>query len=202
MPLVELSVENLAIIERVRLPLTRGFTVLTGETGAGKSLVVDALALALGARAASDQVRSGSDSAQVEAIFDEVGHEPDDPLADALAAGEGLLIVRREVSADGRSLARVNDRTVTVGSLAALSGRLAEIHGQHEQQRLLLPERQLALLDRFGGLGGQVGLVAEAHQGSLSVTFWQTEQRTVFSFSSMIACASAIASSGGMRSRW
>jgi len=164
MPLVELLVENLAVIERVRLPLTRGFTVLTGETGAGKSLVVDALSLVLGARAATDQVRSGTDSARVEAVFDEVGFEPDDPLADLLAAGDGLAIVRREVSADGRSLARVNDRSVTVGSLAALGSRLAEIHGQHDQQRLLAPERQLALLDRVADLAEGAAAVAEAYR--------------------------------------
>ena len=164
MPLVELLVENLAVIERVRLPLTRGFTVLTGETGAGKSLVVDALSLVLGARAATDQVRSGTDAARVEAIFDEVGFEPDDPLADLLAAGDGLAIVCREVSADGRSLARVNDRSVTVGSLAALGSRLAEIHGQHDQQRLLAPERQLALLDRVADLAEGAAAVAEAYR--------------------------------------
>ncbi len=164
MPLVELLVENLAVIERVRLPLTRGFTVLTGETGAGKSLVVDALSLVLGARAATDQVRAGTDAARVEAIFDEVDYKPDDPLADLLAAGDGLVIVRREVSADGRSLARVNDHTVTVGSLGALGSRLAEIHGQHDQQRLLAPERQLALLDRVGDLAGRTAAVGEAYR--------------------------------------
>lgn len=160
MSLVELSVENLAVIERVRLPLSRGFTVLTGETGAGKSLLVDALALALGARASADQVRSGADATRVEAVFDGVEPLPDDPLNELLAAGDGLAILRREVSADGRSLARVNERTVTIGSLAELGTRLAEIHGQHEQQRLLVPEHQLALLDRFGG--HQSALVAVA----------------------------------------
>jgi DNA repair protein RecN (Recombination protein N) len=153
MSLVELTVENFAVLERVRLPLSRGFTVLTGETGAGKSLIVDALALALGARATADLVRAGTDAARVEAVFDGVAPGPDDPLADVLGAGEGSAIVRREVSADGRSVARLNDRSVTVGGLAALGERLAEIHGQHEQQRLLAADRQLELLDRFGELG-------------------------------------------------
>jgi DNA repair protein RecN (Recombination protein N) len=153
MALIELSVENLAVIEAVRLRLSPGFTAVTGETGAGKSLVVDAVALALGARATADQVRSGSDGTRIEAIFDAPPSEPDDPLSDLLEAGEGLLIVRREVAPEGRSLARLNDRTVTVGSLAALGSRLGEIHGQHEQQRLLEPDRQLALLDRFGAHG-------------------------------------------------
>ncbi len=151
MPLVELTVANLAVLEQVRLPLARGFTVLTGETGAGKSLVVDALALALGARAAADQVRTGADGLRVDAVFEEVPAAPDTPLDDVVTAEGGMAIVRREVSADGRSSARVNDRPVTVGGLAALGSRLAEIHGQHEQQRLTESAHQLELLDRFGG---------------------------------------------------
>ncbi len=164
MSLVELTVENLAVIEHVRLPLSRGFTVLTGETGAGKSLLVDALALALGARATSDQVRTGTDATRVEAIFDEVTVGDDEPLADVLSGADGMAIVRREVSADGRSLVRVNDRSVTVGGLAALGARLAEIHGQHEQQRLLAPDRQLELLDRHGGLDARREAVGEAYR--------------------------------------
>jgi DNA repair protein RecN (Recombination protein N) len=178
MSLIELTVENLAVIERVRLPISRGFTVLTGETGAGKSLVVDALALALGARATADLVRSGTDAARVEAIFDGVVALDDDPLADALAAGDGMAIVRREVGADGRSMVRVNDRSVTVGGLAALGERLAEIHGQHEQQRLLAAERQLALLDRFADLGARVEAVASAHQAWRSTVARAAEMLT------------------------
>ena len=164
MALRELTVENLAVVERVRMPLAPGFTVLTGETGAGKSLVVDAVALALGARARGDQVRSGADAARVEAVFDAPATEADDPLGDVLAAGEGIAIVRREIGADGRSVARVNDRTVTVGSLAALGGRLGEIHGQHEGQRLLDPTRQLELLDGYGRHAALRDRVEEAHR--------------------------------------
>jgi DNA repair protein RecN (Recombination protein N) len=164
MSLRELTVENLAVIERTRLPLTGGFTVLTGETGAGKSLVVDALALALGARATADLVRTGASAARVEAVFDEVAPPgEEDPLADVITAGEGSVIVRREVTADGRSTVRVNDRSVTVGGLAGLGERLAEIHGQHEQQRLLAADRQLALLDRYGGLDEQRSGVQAAY---------------------------------------
>jgi DNA repair protein RecN (Recombination protein N) len=164
MALRELTVENLAVVERVRLTLAPGFTVLTGETGAGKSLVVDAVALVLGARASSDQVRSGADSLRVEAIFDAPVLDAADAMADAVAAGEGSVIVRREVAADGRSVARVNDRTVTVGGLATLGEALGEIHGQHDQQRLLQPARQLALLDGFGGSEPLVARVADAHR--------------------------------------
>jgi DNA repair protein RecN (Recombination protein N) len=164
MALRELTVENLAVVESVRLELAPGFTVLTGETGAGKSLVVDAVALVLGARASSDQVRAGADAARVEAVWDAPSVSGEDPMADVVAAGEGSVIVRREVGADGRSTVRVNDRAVTVGGLASLGARLGEIHGQHEQQRLLEPARQLALLDGFGGHGELLGAVGAAHR--------------------------------------
>ena len=164
MSLRELTVENLAVVESVRVRLAPGFTVLTGETGAGKSLVVDAVALALGARASADEVRSGTDAARVEAIFDAPPPLDEDPLADLLAEGDGLAIVRREVGADGRSVARLNDRAVTVGSLSALGGRLGEIHGQHEQQRLLEPARQLTLLDAYGDLRPAAEAVAGLHR--------------------------------------
>ncbi|MGI8659068.1 MAG: DNA repair protein RecN [Candidatus Limnocylindria bacterium] len=164
MALRELTVENLAVVESVRLPLGDGLTVLTGETGAGKSLVVDALALALGARADTNQVRSGAAAARVEAIFDAPELADDDPMHDVVAAGDGSLIVRREVAADGRSVARVNDRSVTVGGLAGLGARLGEIHGQHDQQRLLEPQRQLALLDGFGGHAALLQTVWECHR--------------------------------------
>ncbi len=164
MALRELTVENLAVVERVRLELAPGFTVLTGETGAGKSLVVDAVALALGARASTDQVRAGTDAARVEAVFDAPALEPDDPMADLVAEGEGTVIVRREVGADGRSVARLNDRAVTVGGLASVGQRLGEIHGQHDQQRLLEPARQLALLDGFGAHDELIHAVAGAHR--------------------------------------
>jgi DNA repair protein RecN (Recombination protein N) len=178
MALRELTVENLAVVERVRLSLAPGFTVLTGETGAGKSLVVDAVALVLGARAASDQVRSGADALRVEAIFDAPALDPDHPMAEAVADGEGSVIVRREVGADGRSVGRVNDRAVTVGGLAALGGELGEIHGQHDQQRLLEPGRQLALLDGYGGNGPLVARVAEAHRAWRATVAAATELLT------------------------
>jgi len=162
MTLRELTVEHLAVVERVRLELAPGFTVLTGETGAGKSLVVDAVALVLGARASADQVRSGAGAARIEAVFDAPAMADEEPLADVVAAGEGTVIVRREVGADGRSSVRVNDRAVTVGGLASLGARLGEIHGQHDQQRLLEPARQLALLDGFAAHAPLLDAAGEA----------------------------------------
>jgi DNA repair protein RecN (Recombination protein N) len=178
MALIELAVSNLAVIDSVRLRLSRGFVVVTGETGAGKSLVVDALALALGARGASELIRSGASSLRVEAIFDDVPRDPTDPLDELVDLEEGSLIVSREVTTDGRSLARVNDRTVTVGALAAFGARLAEIHGQHEHQRLFAADRQRALLDRFGGHDVLLTEVADAWREWRAVTAQAAELLT------------------------
>jgi DNA repair protein RecN (Recombination protein N) len=134
--LLEVSVQDLALIERVRLQLGPGLNVLTGETGAGKSLLIDALGLALGARADTTLVRHGADAARVEALFDRVP-EP--------------LIAVREVGANGRSTARLDDQAVTAARLGETVGPIVEIHGQHEQSRLLDERWQRELLDAFGG---------------------------------------------------
>src|SRR5450759_5719522 len=138
--LLELAVVDLALIERVRITFAAGFNVLTGETGAGKSLLIDALGLALGARADLSLVRHGADTARVEALFDRIP-EP--------------LIAIRDVGAAGRSTARLDDETVTAGRLAQVTGPLVEIHGQHDQQRLLDEAWQRDLLDPFGGHGDE-----------------------------------------------
>jgi DNA repair protein RecN (Recombination protein N) len=134
--LLELTVTDLALIERLRLELAPGLNVFTGETGAGKSLLIDALGLAVGARADSTLVRHGAETARVTALFDRLP-EP--------------LIAAREVSAAGRSTARLDDEPVTAARLADVAGALVEIHGQHDQQRLLDERWQRDLLDAFGG---------------------------------------------------
>lgn len=144
----ELAVRDLALIERVRVAFGPGLTVITGETGAGKSLLIDALGLVMGARADSTLVRHGATGARVEALFErEAEPEP--------------LICVREVSAEGRSIARVDDESVTAARLAAVVEPLVEIHGQHEQQRLLSSAWQRDVLDAFGGHAGLRGAVAE-----------------------------------------
>jgi DNA repair protein RecN (Recombination protein N) len=147
MRLLELAVRDLALIESVRVAFAPGFSVITGETGAGKSLLIDALTLVLGGRADSNLVRHGAEAARVEALFDDLP-EP--------------LICAREVSVGGRSLARINDETVTAGRLAAVVGPLVEIHGQHEQQRLLSAGWQRDVVDAFGGHDGLRAEVAGA----------------------------------------
>ncbi len=145
--LLELAVVDLALLERVRIAFAAGLNVVTGETGAGKSLLIDALGLALGARADPGLVRHGAETARVEALFDRLP-EP--------------LVCVREVAASGRSVARVDDETVTAGRLAATAGPLVEIHGQHEQARLLDERWQRDLLDAHGGLEGERGAMAAA----------------------------------------
>jgi DNA repair protein RecN (Recombination protein N) len=147
----ELSIRNLAVVEEAVVPFAAGLNVLTGETGAGKSIVVDALLLITGARAQPDWIRTGADAALVEAVFeidpagpvaallDEAGHHP----------GDGQLVVKRELARSGRHRAFVNDGAATVGLLERLGELLVELHGQHEHQRLMEPARQLLLLDRF-----------------------------------------------------
>ena len=134
--LLELTVGDLALIERLRLEMAEGLNVFTGETGAGKSLLIDALGLAVGARADTTLVRHGAETARVSALFDR-SPEP--------------LIAAREVSAGGRSTARLDDEPVTAARLADVVGPLVEIHGQHDQQRLLDERWQRDLLDEFGG---------------------------------------------------
>jgi DNA repair protein RecN (Recombination protein N) len=153
--LVALGVADLALLERVRLDVEAGFTVITGETGAGKSLLIDALSLAMGARADAGLVRHGATAARVEALFDRMP-EP--------------LIVLREVTSAGRSTARVDDEPVTAARLAETTTPLVEIHGQHEQQRLLDGRRQRDLLDAYADADPLVARVAAA------VTAWRENE--------------------------
>src|SRR5437667_412834 len=147
----ELRIRNFAVIESVAVEFRPGLNVLTGETGAGKSMLIDAILLVLGARAQTDVIRRDADAATGEAVFDV---EPRGAVAATLdeaglAPDDGVLVARRELSRSGRHRAFVNDAAVTVALLERLGDHLVEVHGQHEHQRLLEPARQLELLDRF-----------------------------------------------------
>jgi len=161
----ELRIRNFAVVESATVPFERGLNVLTGETGAGKSILLDALLLLRGVRAQSDVIRADTETATVEAVFEVT---PGSPVAgvveDAgLAVEDGLLVVRRELARSGRHRAFVNDSPVTVGLLERLGDHLVEVHGQHEHQRLLEPARQLDLLDRFAGADDERDRVAALH---------------------------------------
>jgi DNA repair protein RecN (Recombination protein N) len=161
--LLELVVENYAVVERVRVRFHAGLNLLTGETGSGKSIVVDALGLVLGGRASADMVRSDTERARVAAIFE----TPREPVLLGLLerAGmpvdEGELIIEREILAGGKSRAFLGNRPVTVALLREIALFLGDIHGQHEQQQLFSSAAQLYSLDEFAGLENQRGEVSD-----------------------------------------
>ena len=144
-----LHIENIAIIEEADIRFEAGFNALTGETGAGKSIVIDALSAVLGQRTSRELIRTGADKAFVSAIFS--GVEPS-LLAELGITPEedGSLLLQREIHSDGKSVCRIGGRPVTVGQLKALGSRLLNIHGQHDGQQLLDEEEHLRLLDSFG----------------------------------------------------
>ena len=145
----ELRIRNFAVVENLTVPFAPGFNVLTGETGAGKSILVDAILLLRGARAQTDVIRADAETATVEAVF-EVSDGAVATLDEAgLPLEDGEVVIRRELSRSGRHRAFVNDAAVTVGLLERLGDALVQVHGQHEHQRLLEPTRQLDVLDRF-----------------------------------------------------
>lgn len=162
----ELRLKNFAVVESVTVSFASGLNVLTGETGAGKSILIDAIVLVRGGRAQSDVIRTEAETATVEAVFavDSV------PAARAVLEEAGLaaedggeVVVRRELARSGRHRAFVNDSPVTVALLERLGDVLLEVHGQHEHQRLLEPARQLELLDRFADAEEAVARVGALH---------------------------------------
>jgi DNA repair protein RecN (Recombination protein N) len=148
-----LHIENLAIIDRLEVAFEAGFNALTGETGAGKSILIDALNLALGERSDISLIRAGAEKLRVNAVFE----LPNDPELHALLGElgiepeDGLLYLSREVHASGRSIARINGQPVPVSALKAVGDRLIDMHGQHEHQSLLKPSSPMEFLDRWLG---------------------------------------------------
>ncbi len=172
--LKELSIKNFAIIDQLRVEFHPGLNVFTGETGAGKSIIVDALTLALGERASGELIRTGSDEAVVEAAFElngAVARAVRAILAEqGIAAEQGEdLIVRRVISSSGKNKVYINGSLANLASLASLGRHLADIHGQHEHQSLLALDRQMEMLDAFGGLQGKRAEVADAYGKLMAV---------------------------------
>ena len=153
-----LHIENIAIIEAADIVFERGFNALTGETGAGKSIVIDALSAVLGQRTSRELIRTGADKAFVGATFSGVEPELTAPLG-ITPEEDGTLLLQREIHGDGKNVCRVNGRPVTVGQLRALGARLLNIHGQHDGQQLLDEEQHIVYLDSFG----RTGSLAEAY---------------------------------------
>jgi len=165
--LTELRVRDLAVIADVTLPFQPGLNVLTGETGAGKSMVVDALALLLGERASADVVRPGADKAIVEGAFEFVAALHRHLLAPFAALGveleDGRLILKREVLREGKSRAWVNGSPTAIGVLAEIGALLVDLHGQHETQSLLRPDAQRDMLDAYADADVERVAVRDAH---------------------------------------
>ncbi|MCW5966645.1 MAG: AAA family ATPase, partial [Bryobacterales bacterium] len=162
--LVELMVENFAVAEQLRLRFHGGLNLLTGETGSGKSLLVDALGLLLGGRASAEMVRSGAERARISGVFEVPRH----PRLLALFEAAGIewededLLLEREINLNGKSRAFVASRPVTAGLLKEIAPFLGDIHGQNDQQQLFDPDAQLAMLDEYAGHPELLSTVAEA----------------------------------------
>ncbi|MEN8374140.1 MAG: DNA repair protein RecN [Gemmatimonadota bacterium] len=164
--IIELRIRNLAVIERASVTLGAGLNALTGETGAGKSIIVGALSLLLGERASAAVVRPGADKATVEGVFDVSGNERLIAALDEQGVGveDGLLILRREVAAEGRNRAWVNGLAATASVVGGLGRLLVDLHGQHEHQSLIRPAEQRAILDAFGDAQPAAARVAAAYE--------------------------------------
>jgi DNA repair protein RecN (Recombination protein N) len=163
--LLLLVVENYAVVERLRIQFHAGLNLLTGETGSGKSIVVDALGLLLGGRASADAIRTGEARARVAGIFDLGGHPQARRLLEpaGIEIEDGELLVEREILANGKSRAFIGSRPVAVSLLRELAPYLGDIHGQHDQQLLFLPEAQREMLDAFAGNREALDRVAAIH---------------------------------------
>ncbi|MSR23014.1 MAG: DNA repair protein RecN [Gemmatimonadetes bacterium] len=164
--LIELRIRNLAVIEDLSLELGPGLNALTGETGAGKSIIVGALSLLLGERASSDSVRAGAERASVEAVFDISEHpELHARLEELGFESDGdLLVLRREVQAEGRNRAWINGSPATAGVVGEFGRALVDLHGQHEHQTLLRAPEQRAILDSYAGAEALARTVSELHR--------------------------------------
>ncbi|MEM6463481.1 MAG: DNA repair protein RecN [Pseudomonadota bacterium] len=176
--LTHLSIRDIVLIERLDLAFAHGLCVLTGETGAGKSILLDSLSLALGARGDGSLVRHGAERGQVTAVFDLDGDHPvRQLLRDNGFEDDGDLILRRMQNTDGRTKVFVNDQPASVALMQQLGKLLVEIHGQHDDRALVQPDAHRRLLDAFGGLQSRSRQVADLHQSWRAADKAAAEQR-------------------------
>ena len=164
-----LHIENIAVIEEADISFDRGFNALTGETGAGKSIVIDALGAVLGQRTPRDLIRTGAAKAFVSAVFTGVPENLDALLENGIALEDGELLLQREIFADGKNACRANGRPITVAQLRQIGSSLLNIHGQHDGQLLLDEERHGDYLDSFGHVEGELTAYRE-YYGAMDAT--------------------------------
>ena len=155
--LLELTIRNIALIESLCIEFAQGFNVLTGETGSGKSIVVDCVNLVLGGRADRDFIRTGAEKGSVQGLFDIANNARAKSFMDELGidCSDGLIAVCREISRSGRNVCRISGVIVPLSTLKQLTGMLLDIHGQHVHQSLLSPMMHIEFLDAFGDEGHQ-----------------------------------------------
>lgn len=153
----ELSIENLAVIEKASVEFGGGFNVFTGETGAGKSVIIGGINAVLGGRTTKDIVRSGAQKAVISALFDDISDRVKEKLSElGFSADDGELVLMREITAEGKSSARINGRTATAAMLREVGERLVDIHGQHENRILMDTDNQRQILDSYGDISGKL----------------------------------------------
>ena len=175
-----LSVRNIVLIDQLDVGLDSGLTALTGETGAGKSILLDALGLALGGRGDASMVRQGQDSGQVVAVLSlPIDHPARVLLRESEVADDAELILRRVQYADGRTRAFINDQPVGAALMQSIGTTLVEIHGQHDDRALVDANTHRALLDAFGGLGDQVAEVRDTHKTLIDADAAVANQRAI-----------------------
>ena len=168
--LTSLKIENVAIIESAAIEFGCGLNVLTGETGAGKSIVIDSINAVLGERTSRELIRTGADSAKVYAVFEDIGEGVKAQLEEnGIECEDGVLIINRTLNRDGKNVCRINGFPVTVGMLKSIGGQLIDIHGQHDSQALLSPEKHCGFIDSFAGDEGLIEQYREAYEELCSI---------------------------------
>src|SRR3954468_17614991 len=151
--LSELSIKNFAIIEALAISFEKGLTVLTGETGAGKSIIIDAIHLLVGGRGSTDFVRHGEKRAEIEGLFQILNNHHPIYLKSkefGIELEDEMIVLRREIYKSGKSVCRINGKLVTISTLREIGSTLVDIHGQHEHQELMDDSKHLSLLDQYG----------------------------------------------------
>ena len=194
--LARLSIRDIVLIERLDIEFSRGLAVLTGETGAGKSILLDAFALALGGRGDAGLVRHGAEQGQVTAMFDvPKGHPAAKILAENGLDDTGEMILRRVQLADGRTRAFINDQAISVQTLKAVGAVLVEIHGQHDERALVDASTHRQLLDAFAGHGVQ-GYRGVGIEGPHDLTEWVRARQGVDRQDQVVGVKSMVARQG------
>ena len=166
--LKELNIENLAVIEKATISFCDKFNVFSGETGAGKSILIGGINAVLGARTDKNIVRTGESKAVVTALFDDISKETQKKLEENGYSYDGELLLQREISSDGKSTARINGKVTTAAVLKNIASDLIDIHGQHDTAILMSTENQRQILDSYGGLNERLNKYREVfHEFSI-----------------------------------